>query len=92
MLELKKASATAQKADYIASLPLSDEQKDILYGNAVSSSLTDEYGYQKYTDGDGNVYWYDKNSDTMYDSEYSEVSPEESEGIAPGGEAEPFRL
>lgn len=89
VLELERVTSSEQIADYIGGLSLTGEQKNILYGNAVSQSLTDEYGYEKYTGytygGDGSRvrgnYLFDRSTDTWYDSDYNEVSPEDIEEL-----------
>lgn len=41
-----------------------------------NSPISDENGYLKYLDTDGNVYWYDATEKTLYDSDYYESNVE----------------
>lgn len=41
-----------------------------------NSPISDENGYLKYLDTDGNVYWYDATEKTLYDSNYQESDVE----------------
>ena len=38
------------------------------------SNTSDKNGYKQYTDDNGKVYWYDANSETMYDSNYKKTT------------------
>lgn len=42
-------------------------------GLSEARATTDDNGYQKYLDTKGNIYWYDKDSKKLYDSNYNET-------------------
>lgn len=81
ILDLTKADSKQQKIEYIDSLDLTTDQKNILVNNMLSDNLVDEYGYQKYIGTEINkkgkevekTYWYDEKNDILYDSKYKEV-------------------
>lgn len=50
-------------------MPISDYWK-YRDGLKKAGKTTDAKGYAKYLDEEGNVYWYDKNKKTLYNSEY----------------------
>ena len=76
VLSLNKANKSQATADYINSLPYSEKQKNIMLNNALgkSDTITDQYGFEKYKDSDGNVYWVDTKNDVLYDKNYKEVN------------------
>lgn len=39
----------------------------------AAGNLTDKNGYTRYSDKSGNVYWYDKDTQTVYDEDYNEA-------------------
>lgn len=53
-------------------MPIADYWK-YREGLTEAGKTTDENEYSKYLDGEGNVYWYDKENKTVYDANYNEV-------------------
>ena len=52
----------------------STEYREYKKGLNKVSKTTDENGYKQYTDDSNNVYWYDANSEVMYDSNYNKTT------------------
>lgn len=52
----------------------STEYREYKKGLNKVSKTTDENGYKQYTDDSNNVYWYDVNSEVMYDSNYNKTT------------------
>lgn len=91
VLNLEKASSTEQKVEYISNLPITTDQKNILYKDVVNQSLTDQYGYAKYTgtqineDGEeeeGN-FFYDSKRNVWYDDDYAPIAKSDIDDLAP---------
>lgn len=49
------------------------EYRKLQEGITEAGKTTDKKGYKKYLDSNDNVYWYDKENQTVYDSDYEEV-------------------
>lgn len=64
--------------DYIKNSDFTPEQKEYLFDENFDNTTTDKYGYEKYTerttDKKGKpvtkTYWYDSDTNTLYDSKY----------------------
>ena len=63
-----------EKFDYIDSLDVTTEQKNIMINNAMNTKTTDENGYQIYKDSNNKNYYYDEENNILYDSKDNEVS------------------
>jgi hypothetical protein len=51
----------------------STEYREYKKGLNSAGDTSDKNGYKQYTDDDGNVYWYDDDTETMYDSNYNKT-------------------
>lgn len=68
-------SIKKENIDEMVGLDMNSSEYRNFKGNMNKvSKTTDENGYKQYTDENNNVYWYDVDSETMYDSNYKKTT------------------